>query len=63
MVLTGEAHVDPDAPAVPDNPAYLAKYGERITNGWGSAEEFAEDLLGGGAVPPEAAPRLLSPRR
>jgi PPOX class probable F420-dependent enzyme len=42
VVLTGEAHVDPDAPAVPDNPTYLAKYGERITNGWGSAEEFAK---------------------
>ncbi|MFD1530886.1 TIGR03667 family PPOX class F420-dependent oxidoreductase [Pseudonocardia aurantiaca] len=42
VVLAGETHVDAVAPAVPDNPAYLAKYGERITNGWGSAEEFAK---------------------
>jgi PPOX class probable F420-dependent enzyme len=55
VVLTAEAHVDPDAPAVPDNRAYLAKYGERITNGWGSAEEFAETY----SVPVRLRPRRL----
>src|SRR5699024_6488252 len=39
VVLTGEIHPDEATPAVPDNPAYLAKYGERITSGWGNAEE------------------------
>jgi PPOX class probable F420-dependent enzyme len=55
VVLTGEAHVDPDAPAVPDNAAYLAKYGERITNGWGSAEEFAKTY----SVPVRFRPKRL----
>jgi PPOX class probable F420-dependent enzyme len=40
VVLTGEVVDAPDAPAVPDNPDYLAKYGERITSGWGTAEAF-----------------------
>ena len=43
VVLTGTVTEDPDAPAVPDHPDYLAKYGDRITNGpWGSAEVFAQ---------------------
>jgi PPOX class probable F420-dependent enzyme len=42
VVLTGEIHVDEAAPGVPDNPPYLAKYGELITGGWGSAEHFAQ---------------------
>lgn len=43
VVLTGELSVDDSTPAAPDNPAYLAKYGTRITGGpWGSAETFAE---------------------
>ncbi|GAA0931269.1 TIGR03667 family PPOX class F420-dependent oxidoreductase [Pseudonocardia zijingensis] len=41
VVLTGEAVVDEDVPPVPENPEYLAKYGERITRGWGGAEQFA----------------------
>ncbi|MEJ3656985.1 TIGR03667 family PPOX class F420-dependent oxidoreductase [Actinomycetes bacterium KLBMP 9759] len=41
VVLTGEIAESPDDPAVPDNAAYLAKYGERITKGWGTAERFA----------------------
>jgi PPOX class probable F420-dependent enzyme len=41
VVLTGEATVEADAPVVHENPEYLAKYGERITGGWGSAERFA----------------------
>jgi PPOX class probable F420-dependent enzyme len=42
VVLTGTATPAPDAPAVPDNPAYLAKYGDWIASGpWGSAEVFA----------------------
>jgi PPOX class probable F420-dependent enzyme len=55
VVLTGETHVDSDAPAVPDNPAYLAKYGERITKGWGSAEEFAKTY----SVPLRFRPRRV----
>ena len=39
-MLTGEIVDAPDAPPVADNPAYFAKYGERITSGWGSAEAF-----------------------
>jgi PPOX class probable F420-dependent enzyme len=41
VVLTGDAAVDEDTPPVHENPDYLAKYGERITGGWGSAERFA----------------------
>jgi PPOX class probable F420-dependent enzyme len=41
VVLTGDAAVEGDAPPVHENPDYLAKYGERITGGWGSAEHFA----------------------
>jgi len=40
VVLTGEIVDAPGAPPVADNPAYFAKYGERITSGWGSAEAF-----------------------
>ena len=40
VVLTGEIVDAPDAPPTAGNPAYLAKYGERITAGWGSAEGF-----------------------
>jgi PPOX class probable F420-dependent enzyme len=40
VVLTGEVVDAPDAPSVADNPAYLAKYGERITGGWGTGENF-----------------------
>ncbi len=43
VVLSGEIAEDPDAPAAPDNPDYLAKYGTRITGGpWGTPEVFAE---------------------
>jgi PPOX class probable F420-dependent enzyme len=43
VVLTGTIVDAPDAPAVPDNRDYLAKYGDRITHGpWGSAEVFAQ---------------------
>jgi PPOX class probable F420-dependent enzyme len=43
VVLTGTVTEAPDAAAVPDNPDYLAKYGNRITGGpWGSAEVFAQ---------------------
>jgi PPOX class probable F420-dependent enzyme len=43
VVLSGEIADAPDAPSVPDNPAYLAKYGERITNGWGTPEKFGSE--------------------
>ena len=47
VVLTGTVAEAPDAPAVPDHPDYLAKYGDRITNGpWGAAEVFAETFGG-----------------
>lgn len=43
VVLTGTVAVDDRAPAPQDNPAYLAKYGERIANGsWRTPEVFAE---------------------
>jgi hypothetical protein len=43
VVLTGTLTEAPDAAPVPDNPEYLAKYGNRITSGpWGSAEVFAQ---------------------
>jgi PPOX class probable F420-dependent enzyme len=41
VVLTGEAEIVPDEPPVPQNPEYLAKYGDRITAGWQTAENFA----------------------
>jgi PPOX class probable F420-dependent enzyme len=40
IVLTGEA-AESDDPQVHENPAYLAKYGERIVGGWQTAENFA----------------------
>jgi len=41
VVLEGEARVDPAAPPLTDNPAYLAKYGAWIRDQLGSAEEMA----------------------
>jgi PPOX class probable F420-dependent enzyme len=41
VVLEGVARVDPDYPGVPDNPAYLAKYGAWV-EGMGGAAKFAE---------------------
>ena len=43
VVLTGEIADAPGEPAVPDNPAYLQKYGASIAGGsWGTPEVFAE---------------------
>jgi PPOX class probable F420-dependent enzyme len=42
VVLTGDIVDAPDEPQAYDNPPYLAKYGKRITGGWGTAERFAE---------------------
>lgn len=43
VVLTGEIADAPDAPAVPDNAAYLAKYGDWISGGpWKTPEVFAQ---------------------
>ena len=43
VVLTGEIMVAPDEPAVPDNPAYLDKYGGEIAAGsWATPEVFAQ---------------------
>jgi len=55
IVLTGEVEEAPDVPPVQKNPAYLAKYGERITGGWGSAETFAETY----SVPLRIRPRRV----
>jgi PPOX class probable F420-dependent enzyme len=55
VVLTGEAVEAPDEPPVPENEAYLAKYGKRITEGWGSAEEFSKTY----AVPVRIHPRRV----
>ncbi len=41
VVLTGAITEATGEAPVPANAAYLAKYGEQITGGWGSAEEFA----------------------
>lgn len=56
VVLTGEVTVAPDEPAVPDNPAYLAKYGSRIAGGpWGTPEVFAQTF----SVPLRFRPRRV----
>lgn len=41
VVLTGVAEEAPDEPSVDRNPGYLAKYGDQITGGWQTAENFA----------------------
>jgi PPOX class probable F420-dependent enzyme len=42
VVLTGTAEILDDYPALPDNPAWLEKYGEAIDAQFGSAVKFAE---------------------
>jgi PPOX class probable F420-dependent enzyme len=42
VVLTGTAQILDDYPAVPNNPAWLAKYGQAIDARFGSAVKFAE---------------------
>jgi PPOX class probable F420-dependent enzyme len=42
VVLTGIAEILDDYPAVPDNPAWLDKYGQAIDARFGSAVKFAE---------------------
>jgi PPOX class probable F420-dependent enzyme len=41
VVLAGDVEIAPNEPPVHENPAYLAKYGDRITAGWQTAENFA----------------------
>lgn len=55
VVLTGEIADAPDAPAVADNPAYVAKYGERIKGGWGTPEAFGAQY----SVPLRFTPRRV----
>jgi PPOX class probable F420-dependent enzyme len=55
VVLTGEVAEAPDEPPVQNNPAYLAKYGERITSGWGTPEVFASTY----SVPLRFRPRRI----
>ena len=42
VVLTGTAEILNDYPAVPENPAWLEKYGEAIDARFGDAVKFAE---------------------
>ncbi len=42
VVLTGTAEILDDYPAVPDNPAWLEKYGEAIDARFGSTVKFSE---------------------
>jgi PPOX class probable F420-dependent enzyme len=42
VVLTGTAEILDGYPAVPDNPAWLDKYGEAIDARFGSAAKFAQ---------------------
>ena len=42
VVFTGTAEILDDYPAVPDNPAWLEKYGEAIDARFGDAVKFAE---------------------
>lgn len=42
VILAGVAKILNDYPAVPENPAWLRKYGEAIAARFGSAEEFAQ---------------------
>ena len=55
VVLTGEAEVAPDEPRAPENRAYLAKYGRRITEGWTTPENFASIY----SVPVRFQPRRI----
>jgi PPOX class probable F420-dependent enzyme len=41
VIVEGEARIDDATPAVPGNTAYLAKYGDWITDYLGSPEEMA----------------------
>ncbi len=41
VVLTGEMRPSPDDPPADRNAEYLAKYGDRISRGWPSSENFA----------------------
>jgi len=42
VVIEGEARLDPDAPGVPDNPAYLQKYGPVIDASYGGPSAFSQ---------------------
>jgi PPOX class probable F420-dependent enzyme len=55
VVLTGEAEIAPDERPVHQNPAYVAKYGELITSGWQTAENFASIY----SVPVRIRPKRL----
>lgn len=41
VVIEGEARIDPDAPGVPDHPAYLGKYGPVIDADYGGPVAFS----------------------
>jgi PPOX class probable F420-dependent enzyme len=41
VVLEGEARIDDETPALPDNPAYVAKYRAWILDGFNTPEEMA----------------------
>ena len=54
VVIQGTARVDPGYPAVPDNPAYLEKYGAWIDSGLGGPDRMAQTY---------SMPILISPTR
>ena len=41
VIVEGEARIDESTPSVPENPAYLAKYGDLIREQLNSPEEMA----------------------
>ena len=54
VAIQGVARVEPDYPAVPDNPAYLAKYLDWINSGLGGPDRMAQTY---------SMPILISPTR
>ena len=54
VVVEGEARIDPDHPQIPDNPAYLAKYGEWIDRDLGGPSKMAQTY---------SMPILITPTR
>lgn len=43
VTIEGTATIDPEAPAANENPAYVARYRDRMDGGWGSPEGFAAE--------------------
>ena len=54
VAIQGVARIEPDYPAVPDNPAYLAKYLDWINSGLGGPDRMAQTY---------SMPILITPTR